>query len=331
MTYPPPPGYGQQPQQPGYPPQQPGGYSPQPQGQPSPYGQPSQPGYGAPQQPGYPPQPGGAYGAPPPMPPGGGAGGSGFGQFAKDTGKGLLWKLIPVVLVVLGLGIYFLVQLVNNGGDAGQALDDLDDTDTSAGVAVGDCLSSWDMTFSMSEDPLADLKVDCGAADALWTVTTVNEDVDEIRADSAGVPEDLAPIVEICGEEVLGFQFGQTWKDFNYVVDASGGKLDYLICVESIDTADAEGNTPRMPDVGDCFNDPYDSWYVTDCASASYTVTATSPIDSPVAMTDDELMEAASSVCGAEDWYWGITQLTDPSGYTDADPVTGILCASSNY
>lgn len=328
MTYPPPPGYGQQPQQPGYPPQQQGGYA-SPQPQPSPYGQPpAQPGYGAPQQPGFPPpQGGGPYGGPPPIPPTSGGGG-GFGEFAKNTGKGLLWKLVPVILVVLGLGIYFVVKLAG-GTSASEALSDLNDSDTSAGVEAGECLSSWEYSFSVSEDPLAELVVDCSSPDAAWTVTSVEEDVDHIRADSAGVADDLAPIVEICGEEVLSYQFGATWKDFNYVVDSSGGKLDYLICTESVDQADSQGRTPRMPDVGDCFSED-DGWYVRDCDSASYEVTVTIPVDPPVAMTEDEIFAAASS-CGQEDYIWTVYQLTDPSGYSDTDPVTGVLCATYTY
>jgi hypothetical protein len=334
MSYPPPPGYGQQPQQPGYPPQQ-GGYAPQPQyGQPSQpgYGAPQQPGYGAPQQPGYPPQqPGNPYG-PPPIPPGGGGGG-GFGEFAKETGKGLLWKIVPVVLVVIGLGIYFVIKLIGNGGDAGQALDDLDDSDTSAGVAVGDCLSTWQFGLAISEDPLADLKVECDSADAMWSVTSVHEDVDDIRADSDHYPEDLTQITAICGEEILSYQFGQTWKSYNYVVDSTGGMLNYLICAESIDKQDASGRTPRMPDVGDCFNEDYDGWFVTDCALASYKVTATIPVDSPVAMTDDEVFAQGAGVCGAEDYYFTIFQVTDPAAteVTGSEPVTGILCAATNY
>jgi hypothetical protein len=328
MTYPPPPGYGQQPQQPGYPPQQPGGYSPQP-----PYGQPQQPGYPPPQQPGGyppPPPPGGGYGGPPPMPPGGG--GNGFGQFAKDTGKGLLWKIVPVVLVVLGLGIYFIVKFAG-GSSLEEAASDLDDTDTSAGVAVGDCLSSWDMALSMSEDPLAELVVDCSSTEALWSVTQVEEDVDDIRADASGVAEDLTAITAICGEEVLGYQFGQTWKNYNYVVDADGGKLDYLICTESVETPDSTGRTPRMPDVGECFNDDYDGWFVADCATASYKVSTTIPVDPPVAMTEDEVIAEVSAQCGAEDYYWTLYQLTDAAAteYTGTEPVTGILCAALNY
>lgn len=336
MSYPPPPGYGQQPQQPGYPPQQPGGYAPQqPYGQPPQpgYGAPQQPGYGAPQQPGYPPQPGGAYGAPPPPPIPPGGGGGGFGNFAKETGKGLLWKIVPAVLAVAGLGIFFVIRLVANDGDAGHALQDISDSDTSAGVATGECLSSWDYAISTSADPLAELVVDCSSADALWSVTSVHEDVDDIRADASGYAEDLAPIVEICGEEVLSYQFGQTWKNYNYVVDASGGRLDYLICVESVDKPDSTGRTPRMPDVGDCFNEDYDGWYVTDCASASYQVTVTIPVDPPVAMTDDEIFAQGEGLCGAEDYYFSIYQVTDPTAteITTSDPVTGVLCAATTY
>lgn len=337
MTYPPPPGYGQQPQQPGYPPQQ-GGYAPQqpqqPYGQPSQpgFGAPQQPGYGAPQQPGYPPQqPSNPYG-PPPMPPGGGGGGGGFGDFAKETGKGLLWKIIPVVLVVLIGGGIFIVKLINNGGDAGQALDDLDDTDTSAGVSEGDCLSSWEYSFASSEDPLADLVVECDSTDALWSVTSVHEDVDDIRADSSGNPDDLTQITAICGEEILSYQFGQTWKDYNYVVDSTGGMLDYMICVESLDKPDSAGDTPRMPDVGECFNEPISGWYVTDCASASYEVTVTIPVDPPVAMTEDEII-AQLGDCGPEDYYWPLYQVVDPTAteVTGTEPVAGILCGASTY
>lgn len=346
MSYPPPPGYGQQPQQPGYPPapQQPGGYPPQqPYGQPSQpaygappqpgYGAPQQPGYGAPQQPGFPPpqQPGNPYG-PPPIPPGGGGGG-GFGEFAKETGKGLLWKIVPVILVVLGLGVFFVIRLVANDGDAGDALQDIGDTDTSAGVAVGDCLSSWEYAFGTSEDPLADLLVECDSADALWSVTSVHEDVDDIRADSSGVAEELEPITALCGEEILSYQFGQTWKNYNYVVDSTGGRLDYLICVESVDQPDSSGRTPRMPDVGDCFNETYDGWFVSDCASSSYEVTATVPIDPPVAMTEEEIFAALEGQCGEEDYYWTVYQLVDP-GATEAtgtEPVTGLLCAATTY
>lgn len=280
MSYPPPPGYGQQPQQPGYPPQQ-GGYAPQP-GQP-PYGQPSQPGYGAPQQPGYPPQqPGNPYG-PPPIPPG--AGGGGFGEFAKETGKGLLWKIVPVILAVIGLGIYFLVRLGNADGDAGQALEDMNDTDSSAGIAVGECLAGFDTAAtSYDGDPLADIVVDCSAPEAVWTVTKVEEDADHVRADTLGALEDYEGITEICGAESLSYQFGQAWKSFNFVYDAGGGLVDYVACVDAVATPDADGRTRVMPDVGDCTDESTDGWYTVDCSSAlaTYIVDEVEQFSTPI-------------------------------------------------
>jgi hypothetical protein len=106
--------------------------------------------------------------------------------------------------------------------------------------------------------------------------------------------------------------------------------LDYLICVESLDKPDSTGSTPRMPDVGECFNEPISGWYVTDCASASYEVTKTIPIDPPAAMTEDEILAQLDGQCGAEDYYWTLYQVTDPTATTatGTEPVTGILCGA---
>ncbi|THV37028.1 hypothetical protein [Glycomyces buryatensis] len=351
MSYPPPNPYQQPPQQPGYgapqqpppqqpgygtppqPQQQPGGYSPQPQQQPG-YGAPQQPGYGAPQQGGYPPPPGGGgYGAPPPMPMPPSNGGTGFGAFVKDTGKGLMWRLIAGGAALLIVGVIVLVQMLG-GDEFGEAVSDLDDSDIKAGVAVDDCLSDWSMHLSFEEDPLAELVVDCSSPDAVWKATVVDEDVDDIRASSTGDLESFDGITAICGEEVLGWQFGQTWKSYNFVYDSGGGKVDYVVCAESLDTPDSEGRTRVVPDVGDCFNEDYDGWYVRDCADASYETTVTIPVDPPTAMTEDEIAQMAfDSGCSEEDYFWSLTQLTDPTSTTgsDSDPVTGILCAAFAY
>ncbi|WP_187350559.1 hypothetical protein [Glycomyces terrestris] len=240
MTYPPPPGYGQQPQQPGYPPQQPGGYAPQPQ---QPYGQPSQPGYG--QQPGYPPPPGtpgGPYGAPPPIPPSGGGGGG-----------GLVWKIVPAILVVLGLGIWFVIRLVANDGDAGNALDDLTDSDTSASVAEGDCLIEdlTSTTTSSDTDPTAGLTAECEAAEAFWTVNKVVDNPD-LRADSLGELEEYTGIETECGAVALRGAFGELWQSYFYVYDWDGGAVDYLLCLTAIEKEDANGALPITPNTGDC-------------------------------------------------------------------------------
>jgi len=321
MTYPPPPGYGQQPQQPGYPPQQPGGYSPQPPQQP--YGQPQQPGYGAPQQPGYPPQPGGGYGAPPPppgMPP---TGGNGFGQFAKDTGKGLVWKIVPVILVVLGLGIYFVVKLA--GGDSlSDAADDLGDSDTSASVEAGECLiEDLNTTTSTDTDPLAGMTAECDAAESYWTVSTVEDDPD-LRADSLGELEDLSGVGTACGQEAIGYAAGQTWKSYFYVYDWDGGKVDYLLCLEAIDKEDADGRRPVVPDAGDCTDDGSLGPVTVDCTlpAALYKVDEVETYDPPI---EEAAFDYETAVGGCPDSGYYATSV-----YGADDLIYLAYCSSDN-
>ncbi|MFC3495532.1 hypothetical protein [Glycomyces rhizosphaerae] len=324
MSYPPPPGYGQQPQQPGYPPQQPGGYAPQPPqqpyGQPSQpgYGAPQQPGYGAPQQPGYPPQAGGAYGAPPPIPPGGGGGG--FGEFAKETGKGLLWKIVPVILVVLGLGIYLVVKLA--GGDsAGEALDDLGDSDTAATVAEGDCLIEDLTTITGTDtDPTAGLTAECEATEAFWTVSKLVDDPD-LRADSSGTLEDYTGIETECGAVALRGAFGEVWQSYFYVYDWDGGKVDYLMCLTAIEKENADGGLPITPNVGDCTNDDL---VKLDCSApgALYVVDEVEAYDPPL---DISAFDYTTAVGGCANSGYYAAEL-----YGGDELIWGAMCRSDN-
>ncbi|MCD0443271.1 hypothetical protein LO763_06480 [Glycomyces sp. A-F 0318] len=323
MTYPPPPGYGQQPQQPGYPPQQPGGYSPQP-----PPGQPQQPGYppqqgGYPQQPGGypPPPPGGGYGAPPPMPPGGG--GNGFGQFAKDTGKGLLWKIVPVILVVVGLGIYFLVKVA--GGDSiSDAASDLSDSDTSANVAAGDCLvQDLESLTSTTDDPTADLVTDCEGTEAFWSIDKVDEDPD-LRADSLGDLESTDGVSAACGPEALGSYFGQAWTSYYYVYDWEGGKVDYLLCISAIEKEDANGRLPVIPDAGTCTDSDPEYWYTLDCtdAGALYKVDEVETYEPPI---EESAFDSSTAVGGCVNSGYYSTPIYGGDGL-----IYGAMCMSDN-
>ncbi|MDN3238185.1 hypothetical protein [Glycomyces tritici] len=330
MSYPPPPGYGQQPQQPGYPPQQPGGYAPPPAQQP--YGQPSQPGYppqqpgyGA-QQPGYPPQqPGNPYG-PPPLPPGAGGGG-GFGDFAKETGKGLLWKIVPVILVVIGLGIYFLVK-VAGGDSAGEALDELDDSKMSPSAAAGDCMiQDWDSSDTSLDDPTDSLIVPCDDPTAFWTITSVDDSIDT-ETDALGDVADFSEFTTMCGDEILARTPGQLWKDFYYVYTVGDYYIDYAFCLEAIDKVDDAGQTPRTPDAGQCFNDA-DDWYSVDCgaADAYYQVDDVILVDPPAVMTEDEIVARTSECSGGESVTWLNQKSTDTFDLDTSDnPVTAIYC-----
>jgi hypothetical protein len=332
MTYPPPPGYGQQPQQPGYPPQQ-GGYgAPQPQqpyGQPSQpgYGAPQQPGYGAPQQPGYPPQqPGNPYG-PPPIPPGAGGGG-GFGNFAKETGKGILWRVLAGVAVLLIAGGVIVYNMVVKGDSASEALDHLDDNKLSPAAAEGDCMiQDWEASDTSLDDPTESLIVPCDDPTAFWTITTVDDSI-ETETDAMGDVADFTEFTTMCGEEILARTPGQLWKDFYYIYTVGDYYIDYAFCLEAIDKADDLGQTPRTPDVGQCFNDA-DDWYTVDCgaADAYYEVTDVLAVDPPAAMTQTEI-EARLTECTGGDSYTWLNQKSTSSIDIDTtdNPVTTIYC-----
>ncbi|MFG3340443.1 hypothetical protein [Glycomyces sp. NPDC048151] len=312
MTYPPPPGYGQQPQQPGYPPQQPGGYAPQPQ--PQPYGQPSQPGYGAPQQPGYgaPQQPPAPYGAPPPMPPASGGGGGGL--VAKILGGA----------GVLVIGVIIVIVRAFAGGDSGNDSDGTDTTlsddemQAAEAAAVGDCMSDAAATAD------AELVVPCDDPAAFWTITQVSDD-SGAEVDYSGQLTDPSIAASFCGQEYMGWTPGQPWLSFQYVyteeISGTGGPVDYLYCVEAIDKEDADGGRPVTPNTGDCTDDSLRTF---DCANtlALYVVDEVETYDPPV----DELSFDTTTALGGcvnSDYY--------------ATPVTGgdglvyfAYCSSDN-
>ncbi|MEU6247737.1 DUF1720 domain-containing protein [Glycomyces sp. NPDC047010] len=316
MTYPPPPGYGQQPQQPGYPQQQPGGYAPQPQ-QPG-YGQPSQPQYGQTQppgfgqQPGYPPPPGtpgGPYGAPPPMPPSGGGGGG-----------GLVWKILAPIAVVLIIGVIFIVRLVANDGDAGNALDDLTDSDSSTSVAEGDCLIEDLNASTTSEDPTAELTAECDAAESYWTVNKVVDDPD-LRADSLGELEDYAGVEAECGAVALRGAFGEVWQSYFYVYDWDGGKVDYLLCLTAIEKENADGALPVTPNTGDCTDG---SGLKIDCSApgALYTVEEVEAYDPPL---EESAFDSTTALGGCPNSGYYAAALYGGDGL-----IWGAYCSSDN-
>lgn len=313
MTYPPPPGYGQQPQQPGYPSQQPGGYAPQQPG----YGQPSQPqqpGYGQQQPGGYPPPPGtpgGPYGAPPPIPPSGG-GGNG----------GLVWKILAPIAVVLIIGVVFVVRLMSNDGDVGNTLDDMTDSDTSASVAEGDCLIEDlnSTTTSTDTDPTAGLTAECEAAEAYWTVNKLVDDPD-LRADSLGELEDYAGVETECGAVALRGAFGEVWQSYFYVYDWDGGKVDYLLCLTAIEKENADGALPVTPNTGDCADA---NGLKIDCSAAGalYIVEETETYDPPV---DEASWDYTTAVGGCPNSGYYATSLIGGDGL-----VWGAYCSSDN-
>ncbi|WP_211234771.1 hypothetical protein [Glycomyces arizonensis] len=311
MTYPPPggnpppPGYGQQPQQPGYPSQQ-GGPVPQQPGYP-----PQQPGYGQ-QQPGYPPppQPGGYGAPPPPMPP---AGNKGGGATAKILGA-------VGTVVVIGIVIALRVFL---GGDSSDDTDPNNDTlnddqvEAAEAAEVGDCMAD---ALSSETD---DLVVPCDDPNAFWTITAVSND-SGAEVDMSGELTDTQAVIDLCGEEVMGWELGQLWKSYQYVytesVEGLGGPVDHLYCVEAIEKADDQGRMPITPDVGLCFDDSTDGWWSVSCddPNAVYEVINSEVVSPPVEMTQEE-SDAELGGCPDANYYpWPVTGVEGK--------VWGILC-----
>ncbi|MEU6857409.1 hypothetical protein AB0B28_00830 [Glycomyces sp. NPDC046736] len=277
MTYPPPPGYGQQqPQQPGYPPpQQPGGYAPQPsQPQQPGYGQqpPQQPGYGAPQQPGFPPPPGNPYGAPPPIPPSGNSGGG----WGKKIGG-----IAVVVVVAVGIAIFRSVLSGSDDNDSGSDTTLTDDqVEAAEAASVGDCMSDATAVGS-------DLIVPCEDPAAFWTIKDVASDPG-FEIDIMGEVSDPAVPISICGEEYNASTPGQLWLSYQYVYtetyEGAGGPVDYLYCVEAIDKEDADGKRPVFPNTGDCTDNWSTGYWTIDCSlpAALYVVDDVEIYDPPI-------------------------------------------------
>ncbi|SDE23408.1 hypothetical protein [Glycomyces harbinensis] len=315
MTYPPPPGYGQQPQQPGYPPQQPGGYSPQP-----PPGQPSQPGFGQqpgypPQQPGFPPPPGGGYGAPPPMPPASGGGGG-----------GLVAKILSGVgVLVLAIGFVIFRYVISDDSDSSDTGSDTtlsnDEVEAAEAAAVGDCMSDALATVD------ADLVVPCDDAAAFWTITQVSDD-SGAEVDIMGELTDPSIAASICGQEYMGWTPGQPWLSYQYVyteeISGTGGPVDYLYCVEAIDKEDADGRRPIVPDAGTCTDDGSTGYWTIECSlpAALYTVDETETYDPPI---EDAAFDYETAVGGCPNSGYYAQALYGADGL-----IYGAMCTSDN-
>jgi len=182
------PNYGQ-PQQPGQPygqPQQPYGQQPPPPPQapgPPPYGQPQQPPYG--QQPGYPQQPGG-YGPPP-----------------KKGGKGWIFALLGVVLLLVLCcgGGFAIFKLATSGG----ASDPTEAVETFLDAAKDqDVDKAKDVTCRAQKNQLKVTDVGGGntaaAEEALKTLTWTVGDETKISSDKYEVDVTMTITVDIAGQ-----------------------------------------------------------------------------------------------------------------------------------
>lgn len=323
MTYPPPggtppPGFGQQPQQPGYPQQQ-GGYNPQ------------QPGYGAPQQPGgYTPAAPGGYnpagapggyqqpgyggpgapppgpGAPPPIPPPSGGGNGGL--VAKILGAVGSIVLIAVIALVK----VFVFDSDDGGGDdyAGDTTLSSDEEEAAEKAVEGDC-----MPQNYGSGVGEEIVVDCGGEQAFWTITKVDNDA--AVSITNGDVTDFQDAVDICGENVYARIPGEVWLDYNFV--ELEGTTEQFFCLEAIQEENADGQLPKTPDAGECFDDS-DDWWTVDCSSPNAVYEAVDAVQMapPTEMTESEAESDLVSQCsGGESWW----QVQDQVGRTG-----GVIC-----
>src|SRR5699024_2573805 len=138
-----------------------------------------------------------------------------------------------------------------------------------------------------------DLIVPCDDPSAFWTITELSSD-SGAEVDGMEQLTDQQPVIDLCGQEVIGWQIGELWRDYQYVYteqySGMGGSVDHLYCVEAIDQADAEDRVPKVPDTGECMNDT-DGFWTVDCtaANAVYEITATEQVDRPTDMTSTEI------------------------------------------
>ncbi|THV27550.1 hypothetical protein [Glycomyces paridis] len=157
-----------------------------------------------------------------------------------------------------------------------------------AEAAVGDCTAR-----DVPDDP-EDFAVDCGSADAFWTITAI-EDPDLIAVGGT-LPD--AEVFAFCGESIGAQVPGRAWTDWGMVADAVSGEVKSLFCLEAVGRPTAAGADPTAPSEGECL-DPADDilgTYPCDSPEAAFTVSSVVAIDESEWGTADTA--ALASACG---------------------------------
>ncbi|THV27551.1 hypothetical protein [Glycomyces paridis] len=159
--------------------------------------------------------------------------------------------------------------------------------DAAADAAVGDC---------MPEEVLVDqdvFSVDCGGADAFWTITAIEADPG-LSAPGGTLPE--TDVFALCGEENGAQVPGKTWTDWNMIYDEMTGEVNYLFCLEATGNPTAAGATPVVPSAaGECFSsaEPMLGTYPCDSPDVDSTVVSVIEIDQAEWATADTAALAA--------------------------------------
>ncbi|WP_100445079.1 hypothetical protein [Glycomyces xiaoerkulensis] len=266
-------------------------------------------------------------------------GSTGGGQGSAESGgpaqppedpprRGRLIGAIVLGLALLAFGAVLLVTLLTGEDEEDPIADPTTDTESPAEeteTPTEEPTTEADDRFAgrclpyepQVDDRQVEVLASCEDDEAFWEITDWSEDVDTSVDDEGGLA-DNQPAYDLCGESSGVFELGEPWQDWYYVYDSATGGIDYLYCIEALETADEDGRIPVVPDEGDCFDDSNEWWSVPcDSDLALYEVVGTVEYDEPRELSDDEAAEEAT--CGG-DLYW---QVTDVEGRTSA-----ILCGN---
>ncbi|GAB4005398.1 hypothetical protein GCM10029992_53150 [Glycomyces albus] len=246
-------------------------------------------------------------GSTPPIPPPSGGGGG-----------GLALKILGAVGSIVLIAAIALVKVFVLDGDdggsnnAGTNTLSNDEADAAEQAEVGDC-----MPQNYGSGTGEEIVVDCGDELAFWTITKVDNDA--AVPISAGDVTDFQDAVDICGENVYARIPGEVWLDYNFV--EVEGTTEQFFCLEAIQEQNAEGQLPKVPTTGECFDDAAD-WWTVDCSSATaigevVDAIPVSPLEQDMSQSDAQAM---AGQCSGGEVYW---QVEDQLGRTG-----GILCGN---
>ncbi|WP_051326336.1 hypothetical protein [Glycomyces tenuis] len=109
--------------------------------------------------------------------------------------------------------------------------------------------------------------VDCDDEAAFWTLTAISGDSGASSPDGADLVDDQ-PLFDLCGEEITAYFPGRPHTGWDMVHDEESGEVEYLFCFEAIGRPDAEGATPVVPAVEECFESSDVEWWTRPCDPA---------------------------------------------------------------
>lgn len=235
----------------------------------------------------------GGPGMPPPPPPSGSGG-----------GKGMLMKILSGGAVVIVAIVFAIIKffLGDSGTDKAQ--------DQMASIPEGECLTQEDAEGSSTDIEA----VSCDTAEAYYKVDKNVDVSDKNYERTFDTAEENRIIGEACGESFNVTEPGVFHSFGTYLYDMTSREIAQVLCLKALDKPDDEGRTPKVPEVGECF-DSYDStgWYTLDCSdeNADAKVLEYLPLDPPTASTTEVETVANESCPSGTEFYGSLANLDE--------------------